>query len=88
MNKILVITTKGCVTSKNAVANIIAAIKETKKNIPLESKDFSDIDVDFIIKNDISDFPTVVFFINDKVVYKCCGSYPIKEYVHLVHMYF
>lgn len=76
MNKILLITTKGCDACdimRNAVHQAVGA---TKKDVECEDKDFSEVDKDFIKKYGIKDFPTTLFFKNNRLVRKEVATRP------------
>ncbi len=88
MNKILIITTKGCEGCQIAKYNVEQAINNSKKQIELEVKDCSEVDKKFIYIRKVSDFPTVFYFIDDAIIHKTIGSYPSVVYLHWIKMYF
>lgn len=88
MNKILIITTEGCEACSIAKCNINAAIVQSSIDIDVEDKDWHDINRKFIITNKIKDFPTVIYFVDDKIVNKTVGTYPSAVYLRWIDIYF
>lgn len=88
MNKILIITTKGCEACNIAVNNVKAAIKQTSRNINLEITDYNNIDRHFLKKERIKDFPAIVYFVDDKIMNKSIGTNPIIVYLRWIDMFF
>lgn len=88
MNKILVITTKGCEACNIAVNNVKTAINQTSKNINLEITDYNNIDRHFLKKERIKDFPAIVYFVDDKIMNKSIGTNPIIVYLRWIDMFF
>ena len=88
MNKILILTTEGCDACIIAKYNIELALSQTSVDITLELKDWHEVSKDFIHKNKIKDFPTVLYFIDDKLVNKSIGTYPSAVYLRWIDMYF
>lgn len=88
MNKILILTTEGCEGCYIAKQNVELALLRTSKDIKVEIKDWHKIKKDFITLHEIKDFPTVLYLVNNKVVNKAIGSYPIAVYVRWIDMYF
>ena len=88
MNKILILTTEGCEACTIAEANVDIAIGQVDKVDTLEIKDWHKESKDFIVKNHIKDFPTVLYIIDDKVIHKAVGSYPSAVYLRWIDMYF
>lgn len=88
MNKILILATEGCDACIIAKHNVELALAQTSVDITLEFKDFHDVSKDFIIKNRIKDFPTVLYFVNDRVVNKSVGTYPSAVYLRWIDLYF
>lgn len=76
MNKIVLITTKGCAGCDIMSANIQAAIIRAKQEIEFERKDVADINRAFIYKNRIKDFPTTLLLVNDVLKFKYSGTMP------------
>lgn len=88
MNKILILTTKGCEACNIAKRNVDIALMQATKEIAIDEKDVSELKKDFIIKNKIKDFPTVLYYVDDKIVNKVVGSYPSAVYLRWIDMYF
>ena len=77
MNKILLITTKGCGACKTMRNLISSALKEVKnKKIQFDEQDVSKLDKGFLKENEITDFPTMVFFRNENLVFQYSGTMP------------
>lgn len=78
MNKILLITTKGCGACKTMRNLILSALKEVKnKKIQFDEQDVSKLDKGFLKENEITDFPTMVFFRNENLVFQYSGTMPV-----------
>ena len=88
MNKILIITTKGCEGCYIAKENITAALTQTSKTIEVEDKDWHDIKRDFLHEHKIKDYPTVIYLVNGRIVHKSIGTYPIPVYLRWIDIYF
>lgn len=90
MNKILILTTKGCEACNIARHNITAAIVQCDSidNIEVETKDWHDEKRDFIAAHKVKDFPTVFYMLDERVVSKSVGTYPIPVYIRWIDMYF
>lgn len=88
MYKILILTTRGCEGCSIAKRNIELAISQTSTKIELECKDWKEEDSNFIKKHKIKDFPTAIYFVDDKVIHKAVGTYPSPVYLRWMDMYF
>ena len=88
MNKILILTTEGCEACTIAEANVDIAMSQATTEIMIQVDDWHKVSKDFIIKNHIKDFPTVLYIIDDKVIHKAVGSYPSAVYLRWIDMYF
>lgn len=88
MNKILILTTEGCEACNIAKTNVESAVTDFNKKVFIEIKDWHDIKLEFIKKEHISDFPTVIYMINEKIVHKSTGTYPSAVYYRWMDMYF
>lgn len=88
MNKILILTTEGCEACDIAKRNIEMAIFQSNKEIEQEVEDWHEEKKDFILRNKIKDFPTVIYFVDNKLVHKAMGSYPTAVYLRWIDMYF
>lgn len=76
MNKILLLTTKGCEGCFIMENNTTQAVDNSSKNIKLIVKDKYDVSKVFLKENKIVDFPTVLFMKDEKVIFKYAGSMP------------
>lgn len=88
MNKILILTTEGCEACTIAKNNVDVALLQTSIEIEREVKDWHEEKREFIVKNKIKDFPTVLYFINGRIVNKAVGSYPSAVYLRWIDIYF
>lgn len=88
MYKIVIVTTEGCEACNIAQCNVDVAIVQARQDIEIEVKDWHNIEKDLIVKNKVKDFPTVLYFIDDKVIHKAIGSYPSAVYLRWIDMYF
>lgn len=88
MNKILIITTKGCEACEIAKHNIEIAVMQASANITIQTEDWQNVSKDLISKNRINDFPTVLYLIDKNVINKAVGSYPSAVYLRWIDMYF
>lgn len=77
MNKILLITTKGCEGCKIMYNNVIKALADCDKSIAFELKDVEDLSKAFLNKHNITDFPCTMFYKDDELKYTKVGSSPI-----------
>ena len=76
MNKIMLITTKGCEGCTIARNSIKDAINQTKKSITFEEKDTTEVSNKFLRLFKIEDFPAILFFKYKKLKFKRIGSVP------------
>lgn len=76
MNKIMLITTKGCEGCTIARNSIKDAISKTKKFITFEEKDTTEVNKKFLKTFGIEDFPAILLFKNEKLKLKWIGSVP------------
>lgn len=88
MNKILIITTKGCEACEIAKRNIEIAIMQASSNITIQTEDWKNISKDFIKRNNIKDYPTVLYMYDDTILNKAIGSFPSAVYLRWIDMYF
>lgn len=77
MNKILLITTKGCEGCKIMYNNIIKALADCDKSIAFELKDVEDLSKAFLNKHNITDFPCTMLYKDDELKFIKVGSSPI-----------
>lgn len=87
MNKIIVITTKGCEGCSIAKQHIESAILQSSKEITREWIDRADAK-ELVKQNKIKDFPAVLYVVDDIIKYKAIGSYPTAIYLRWIDMYF
>lgn len=82
-NEITLITTKGC--EGCSIMNNVILKSLDNLNIPVtyKVKDISEISKDFIIRYNITDFPTTLIFVNDKYIEKITGTKAIFYMVKL-----
>lgn len=76
MNKIMLITTKGCqgcVIARNIIKD---AISQTKKSITFEERDTTELTKKFLRTFGIVDFPAILFFKDEELKVKKIGSVP------------
>ena len=76
MNKILLLTTRGCEGCSIMRTSIKQAIILSKKDIAFEEKDLGQLTKAFIQVNRIKDYPTVLFYKDDILKRKEVGSRP------------
>ena len=76
MNKIMLITTEGCLGCTIARNSINEAIKETKKSITFEDIDCKELTKKFLRTFGIVDFPAILFFKDEELKVKKIGSVP------------
>ena len=72
----MLITTKGCLGCTIARNSIKDAINKTKKSITFEEVDCNDVSKKFLKLFEITDFPTILFFKDEKLKVKKIGSVP------------
>ena len=89
VKKILLITTIGCLGCDVQNRNIDEAIKQFKLKYKLskEVKDWRKVDRSLLKQINVKDFPTTVFLVNDKIRFKCVGSYPTAVIVRWIDLY-
>lgn len=76
MNKIVLITTEGCEGCSIMRKSIDRAIVLTKKEIEREVKDMKEVGSKYLRTFGIRDFPTTLFFKDDKLLRKEVGTRP------------
>lgn len=87
-NKILVITTEGCEACEIAKNNILIAKADSKVDINVQVENHKNLDKEFLKRNNIKDYPTVLYIINDIIIKKAVGSFPSAVYLRWIDMYF
>ena len=76
MNKIILITTKGCEGCTIARNSIKDAINQTKKSVTFEEKDTTEVSNKFLWLFKITDFPAILLFKDEKLKVRKIGSVP------------
>ena len=76
MNKILLITTKGCEGCSIMHKSIKQALDCTSKTIEYVVKDITELTKEEKSKLKTSDFPTTIFYKNNKITRKEVGTRP------------
>lgn len=76
MNKIVLITTKGCEGCSIMNKSIKYALNNTSKTIEYVIKDIAELDKKEKSKLKTSDFPTTVFYKNNRITRQEVGSRP------------
>lgn len=76
MNKIVLVTTKGCEGCKIMNNNIKQALNCTSKQIEYVVKDVTELTKEEKTKIKASDFPTTVFYRNSRIIRKQIGTMP------------
>lgn len=76
MNKIVLITTKGCEGCSIMNNSIKQALNNTNKNIEYVIKDIEDLNKKEKSKIKTSDFPTTIFYKNNRITRQEVGTRP------------
>ena len=88
-NAIRLITTEGCEGCAIAERLIKKAISVAKVKIYLEVIDCLDpYYYDFIKQNNITDYPTTFYIVNDKVIDKTIGTMTLKRFEQKINKIF
>jgi thioredoxin-related protein len=85
--KIVLVTTKGCEGCSIMNRHIKEAI-ENKKDIAYSCKDRDDVGTKYTRTFSIRDFPTVLFFKDDTLIFKYTGSMPTVVINRWIDIYF
>ena len=88
MYKIVIITTKGCEACNIAEDNITAAVAQSSVDVDIVLKDFHEFSSKEQKEYKLRDYPTVLYFIDNKMVYTSVGTYPVPVYIRWIDMYF
>ena len=80
MNRIMLITTKGCEGCTIARNSIKDAISQTKKSISCEEIDVNEVNKKFLKTFDIEDFPAILFFKDKKLKYGAYAERALKAF--------
>ena len=88
MNKIILITTKGCEGCSVMRANTTHAVTTSRIDIEFEIKDVSELDKKALRTYGIKDFPTILFFKDNALKHKYIGSMPSIVITRWIDIYF
>lgn len=88
MYKIVLVTTEGCEACSIAEDNIFSAISQSSINIAFDIKDFHKFSRQEQKLYKLRDYPTVLYFADDNLVYSSVGTYPVPVYIRWIDMYF
>lgn len=86
--KIVILTTFGCEGCNIAIENVRKAIKQCSKPITLEIKTREDVGRKYLKYHDITDFPAILFCVNDRIKYKVYGSKHPNMIIRWIDLYF
>ena len=87
-NKIVLLTTEGCLGCSIIKRSITQAIAKAKINITFEEKDLGIVKKSFLKTNGIKDVPAVLFYKNDNLVLKAFGSKPEPVITRWIDIHF
>ena len=87
-NKIVIVTTEGCEACNIAEDNITAAVAQSSVDVDIEIKDFHEFSRQEQKNYKLRDYPTTLFFVDDNLVHKAIGTYPIPVYIRWIDIYF
>ena len=76
MNKIILVTTKGCEGCNIMHKSIKQALNNTSKKIEYVTKDITELSKDEKSKLKTSDFPTTLFYKNNRITRREVGTRP------------
>lgn len=88
MNKIVLITTEGCVGCDIMKRSIKSAIEQTKVDITVEELDIKKVNYKFIRQFKVNDVPCVLFFKDNNYLFKKIGSVPAVVVVQWINVHF
>lgn len=77
--KILLITTEGCEACRIMDNIIQKALDNYEKQVDYEIKDKDTIDIEFLKKHHINDFPTTILYQNNLIVFITAGTKPADQ---------
>lgn len=86
--KILLITTKGCEGCKILDRIIQKALDNYDKEVDYEIKDKDNIDVDFLKKHHINDFPMTILYKDNIIVFMFVGTKPVSVVNKYISIHF
>jgi len=88
MNKILIVTTRGCGGCIIMTRLVKQALVESHKSISLEVKDIKSVDKSFLHENKVTDFPTTFFIKDGAVKFKYTGTNPVTVILRWIDIHF
>ena len=88
MYKIVIVTTEGCEACNIAEDNITAAVAQSSVDVDIIVKDFHEFNKKEQKIYRLKDYPTVLYFVNNEVVHRAVGTYPIPVYLRWIDVYF
>ena len=88
MNKITLITSEGCLGCEVMRNSIKSAIEQTKVEVAVGEIDITKAGKYLISKYHISDTPCVLFFKDDKFLFKKIGSVPTVVVIQWINVHF
>ena len=88
MYKIVIVTTEGCEACNIVEDNITAAVAQSSVDVDIIVKDFHEFNSNEQKLYKLRDYPTVLYFANDTLVYTSIGTYPVPVYIRWIDMYF
>ena len=88
MYKIVIVTTEGCEACNIAEDNITAAVAQSSVDVDIILKDFHEFDSKEQKLYKLRDYPTILYFNDDTLVYNSVGTYPVPVYIRWIDMYF
>lgn len=72
--KLVIVTTEGCQACSMVIENVKEAMINTTKVVTVEVKDKDEVGRKYLKYHNITDFPTLLFFVNERVKYKVSGN--------------
>ena len=88
MNKVTLITSEGCLGCEVMRNSIKSAIEQTKIEVEVEEIDITKAGKYLIKKYNISDTPCVLFFKDDKFLFKKIGSVPTVVVIQWINVHY
>ena len=88
MYKIVIVTTEGCEACNIAEDNITSAVAQSSVDVNIVLKDFHEFTSKEQKEYKLRDYPTVLYFVDDKMVCTSVGTYPVPVYIRWIDMYF
>jgi len=88
LNKIVLITTPGCEGCYIAQKNIEQAINRHSKKVSFERMTDKDFGLKRLSDMKIRDFPAIIFFKGDKIVFKHVGTAPVIMFLRWIDVWF